>query len=189
VSHMTLEDFEARYRSDPDPWSYETSAYERDKYAATLAACGPGPFRHALEIGASIGVLSEQLADRCERLTTIDGAPTAVAGARRRLAGRAGVEAILGAIPEAIPAGRYDLLLASEILYYLQADALTATLARLRECGARGARLVAVHWRGIGDERPFSAADVHRALHEQPWLEPVSGASTDDYLLEAFTVR
>jgi predicted O-methyltransferase YrrM len=189
VSHMTLEDFEERYRANGDPWSYETSAYEHGKYAATLAACGPGPFRHALELGASIGVLSERLADRCERLTTIDGAPTAVAAARRRLAGRAGVEVILGPIPDAIPAGRYDLLLASEILYYLEPDALAATLGRLRDCGAPGARLVAVHWRRTGPERPFSAAEVHRALHEQPWLEPLSGASTDEYLLERFSVR
>ena len=28
MSHMRLADFEARYRSDPDPWHYETSAYE-----------------------------------------------------------------------------------------------------------------------------------------------------------------
>jgi len=189
VSHMTLDDFEARYRSDPDPWSYETSPYERDKYAATLEACGAGPFRHALELGASIGVLSERLAERCRRLTTIDGAPTAVAAARRRLAGRPGIEVILGPIPEAIPAARYDLVLASEILYYLEADALAATFGRLRACAARGARLIAVHWRGVGPERPFTAADVHRALHEQPWLEPVSAAGTSDYLLDVFTIR
>ena len=75
-------DFEARYRAERDPWGYETSAYERDKYAATLAACGPGPFARGLELGGSIGVFSALLASRCERLDTIDGAPSA----RRRRA-------------------------------------------------------------------------------------------------------
>lgn len=189
MTHLTLADFEARYRSEGDPWSYETSPYERAKYAATLEACGPGPFREALELGSSIGVLSAMLAERCERLTTIDGAPSAVAAARRRLAGRPGVEVILGRIPEAIPTRRYDLLLASEILYYLEPHALAATLARLRELSASSARLVAVHWRPEGPERPSSAAEVHRALHAQPRLSAVSAGSTEDYLLDVFTVR
>lgn len=189
MTHLTLEDFEARYRSDLDPWSYETSSYERAKYAATLEACGPGPFREALELGSSIGVLSAMLADRCERLTTIDGAPTAVAAARRRLAGRPGVDVILGRIPDAIPRRDYDLVLTSEILYYLEADALAATLGRLQDLSARGARLVAVHWRPEGPERPSSAAEVHRMLHGQPWLSPVADGSTADYLLDVFTVR
>ena len=69
-------EFEALYRADPDPWGYTHSAYERDKYAATLEACGPGPFAHALELGGSIGVFSALLAPRCRALTTIDAAPT-----------------------------------------------------------------------------------------------------------------
>jgi predicted TPR repeat methyltransferase len=188
MRHMTLEDFEARYREQGDPWAYTSSAYERAKYAATLAACGDGPFREALELGASIGVLSEQLADRCERLTTVDGAPTAVAAARQRLAGRSAVQVILGTIPEAIPEYHYDLILASEILYYLERGPLTDTLERLRQLSAPGARLVAVHWRPEGAERPASAAEVHRMLHDQPWLQAAGSASTDDYLLDIFTV-
>ena len=189
MSHMSLDDFEARYRSDRDPWSYETSRYEREKYAATLEACGPGPFREALELGSSIGVLSELLADRCDRLTTVDGAPTAVAAARRRLAGRDDIEVHLGPIPDAIPVRRYDLIVASEILYYLERDALSATLARLRGLSRPSARVVAVHWRPSGPERPFTAAEVHDALRAQPWLSPTCSAATDDYLLDVFTAR
>ena len=58
MARMSLADFEARYRADPDPWGYTTSDYERDKYEATLAACGDGPFADALELGGSIGVFS-----------------------------------------------------------------------------------------------------------------------------------
>ena len=83
MTRMSLADFEARYRADPDPWGYTTSEYERRKYEATLIACGEGPFAEALELGASIGVFSSMLAPRCEQLTTIDAAPTAVAAARR----------------------------------------------------------------------------------------------------------
>jgi hypothetical protein len=41
-----------------------SSPYELVKYGATLEACGPGPFRAALELGGSIGVFSAQLAPR-----------------------------------------------------------------------------------------------------------------------------
>src|ERR1700733_13474732 len=127
MRRMTLRDFEARYRANPDPWGYTTSGYEQDKYAATLDACGPGPFARALELGASIGVFSAALAPRCQRLTTIDAAPTAVEIARRRLANTPGVAVLDGAIPGAIPAGPYDLVVASEILYYLTPGELEET--------------------------------------------------------------
>jgi len=189
MTQMSAADFEARYQADPDPWGYTSSAYEREKYAATLAACGPGPFACALELGSSIGVLSEQLASRCRRLITVDGAPTAVAAARARLAPYADAMAILGPIPAAIPIERYDLVLASEILYYLEQADLDATLAIIQERLARGGRLVAVHWRPAGAERPFNAASVHGRLREQSWLTLEQSGGTEEYLLDVLERR
>jgi cyclopropane fatty-acyl-phospholipid synthase-like methyltransferase len=189
---MDADDFEARYRRDLDPWGYESSPYEQAKYDATLAACGSGPFTRALELGSSIGVLSARLAARCQRLVTIDGSPTAVADARRRLSRETAegtVDVTLGTVPGDIPDGPYDLVLASEILYYLQLEPLSATLTRVRKVTVPGARLVAVHWRPAGPERPFTAAEVHARLDEQPWLERIASASTDDYLLDVHRRR
>jgi SAM-dependent methyltransferase len=186
---MSTADFEALYRADPDPWGYNTSSYERDKYAATLAACGPGPFRRALELGSSIGIFSALLAPRCEALITVDAAPTAVAAARLRLADAPQVTVILGTIPEAIPRERYDLVLASEILYYLAGPKLSATLAVLEDRLAPGGRLVAVHWRPSGPDRPHTAAEVHDALDRQAWLRGVDCSGTDDYLLDVLERR
>lgn len=184
AQHMTLADFEARYRADPDPWAYTTSDYERDKYAATLEASGPGPWERALELGSSIGVFSALLAPRCHSLVTIDASPTAVAAARRRLSTLGSVTALLGEIPQAIPAGPYDLVVASEILYYLVAEVLEQTLAVLEAAMPSGARLVAVHWRPAGPERPLDAGGVHERLGRLRWLAPVCSAATEDYLLD-----
>lgn len=188
-SHMTHADFEARYQANPDPWDYETSAYERRKYDATLAACGDGPYNRALELGSSIGVFSARLAPRCHSLVTVDAAPSAVADARRRLSGMPWVKVLGGAIPEAIPGGGFDLVVASEILYYLEPDELAGTFAALRDCLAPHGRLVAVHWRPSGAERPFTAAEVHSRLRRQSWLSPVLSAPTDDYLLDVLEHR
>jgi hypothetical protein len=181
---MTRADFEERYQREIDPWSYLSSEYEREKYRATLAACGPGPFVQAIELGSSIGVLSALLAPRCGSLVTIDAAPTAVGEARRRLAGVPGATALLGAVPQDIPDGDYDLVVASEILYYLQEDELAGTLKALHERTSSGARWVAVHWRPAGPERPFTAAEVHDRLRGLPWLRSLSQESTDGYLLD-----
>jgi SAM-dependent methyltransferase len=192
MARMSLTEFEARYRTDPDPWRYTSSDYERRKYEATLAACGDGPFEYALELGGSIGVFSLLLAPRCTALTTIDAAPTAVASARRRLAaaGHEHVRVLEGAIPDAIPDdGGLDLVVASEILYYLDASELTATLACLQTRMAGGARLVSVHWRPPGPERPLDADAVHATLRRQPWLKPLSAGGTDDYRLDVLERR
>ncbi len=181
---MTAADFEARYQADPDPWGYTSSAYEREKYQATLAACGPGPFSSALELGSSIGVFSELLAARCHSLVTVDVAASAVAVARERLSERPNVTAILGHIPEAIPRRSYDLVVASEILYYLSPTDLADTLTVLRELLASGGRLVAVHWRPPGPERPFSADQVHQELRDQPWLASIVRDGSDEYALD-----
>jgi cyclopropane fatty-acyl-phospholipid synthase-like methyltransferase len=186
MSFMTAEDFEARYRADPDPWGYLASDYERRKYEATLAACGPGPFACALELGGSIGVFSAMLAPRCERLVTVDVSPTAVDSARARLAGHPVVEPIVGAIPAAVPPLSFDLVVASEILYYLSDDEFAATLSLLQHTMVAGARLVAVHWRQPGPERPRDADQAHAALASAPWLTRVQRGGTDDYLLEVF---
>jgi 2-polyprenyl-3-methyl-5-hydroxy-6-metoxy-1,4-benzoquinol methylase len=189
MSQMTTVEFEELYRSTPDPWGYTSSPYERDKYRATLEAGGRGPFTRGLELGASIGVFSALLAPRCAELVTIDAAPTAVDAARRRLSRVGHVEVRLGTIPDDIPDGAFDLVVASEILYYLSPAELGPTLSRLSEITAPGARLVAVHWRPAGPERPFTAHQVHARLRAEPWLRPFETGGTDDYLLDVLECR
>ena len=159
MARMSLAEFEARYRADPDPWSYMSSDYERQKYEATLAACGRGPFAHALELGGSIGVFSELLAPRCERLTTIDAAPTAVAAARRRLAGAPACRRDPRRDSRTrFPRRAFDLVVASEILYYLTAASSPEPLGRLEACTWR---------RGAAGRRPLATRRTRAAARRR----------------------
>jgi predicted O-methyltransferase YrrM len=185
----SVEHFEAEYRADPDPWRYRSSAYEQAKYAATLAACGPGPFDSALELGGSIGVFSARLAPRCRRLVTIDYSPIAVRRARAALAQYRHARVVLGAIPEDLPEGTFDLVVASETLYYLDAAALAQTLEVLNARMAPGARLVCVHWRPPGPERPLTAAHVHDEVRRQPWVRRLTTECRPEYLLDVLERR
>jgi len=187
--HMTADDFEQRYRNEDDPWDYEDSPYEQAKYEATLEACGPGPFACALELGGSIGVFTERLAPRCEQLTTIDVSRTAAAMARRRVADWPGTRVLRGSIPDDIPELEYDLVVASEILYYLEEDCFERTVAVIRARLVPGGRLVAVHWRPAGPERPFTGSQVHARLRDDPWLTSVRGEQAPGYLLDVLERR
>jgi SAM-dependent methyltransferase len=187
---MTAVDhFESQYQADPDPWGYRCSAYEKAKYAATLAACGPGPFDDALELGGSIGVFSARLAPRCRRLTTIDYSPTAVRRARAALAPHRQARAVLGAIPDDLPKGSFDLVVASETLYYLDPAALARALEVLAARTVSGARLVCVHWRPPGPERPLTAIHVHKEVRRQPWLRRLTSECRPEYLLDVLERR
>lgn len=182
---MTPAAFDALYRRDPDPWGYRERPYERAKYADTLRACGPGPFDAALELGGSIGEFTALLAPRCRRLRSLDASPAAVELARERLAALpTDVRALLGTVPADLPHDRFDLVVASEILYYLPRPAFDATVAALRERIVPGGRLVAVHYAPPGPERPLTAAAVHAALRAEPWLTSVERSDRGDYLLD-----
>ena len=77
--------FDRLYQENEDPWNFESSDYERDKYAATLAALPNEHYQNAFEIGCSIGILTQQLATRCEQLLAVDGSDIPLQRARERL--------------------------------------------------------------------------------------------------------
>ncbi len=86
TSTLPTEYFDALYASDPDPWKFATSPYEKEKYALTLAACPRARYVSALEVGCSIGVLTQDVASRCDRLLAVDVAEAPLLEAKRRCA-------------------------------------------------------------------------------------------------------
>ena len=100
------------------------------------AACKP--IRSGLEVGCSIGVLTSQLARRCDRLLAVDlrrgGAEPSARAVCRRCPG---VEFALMELPRQLPDGPFDLLVLSEVVYYWSA-ARSRAHGRVRQAG-RGA--------------------------------------------------
>lgn len=176
--------FEARYRETADPWHTLASEYEHDKRERTLAACGPGPFGAAVDLGAGLGLLSEALAPRCERLIAIEGASTAARAARSRLRAFPQAEVVAGAIPDVLPEGSFDLVVASEILYYLDERALAATLRWTARHLAPGGRVVAVHWSGSAHDLVRSADAISARLAATPGLRVVETEHDAGYRLD-----
>jgi SAM-dependent methyltransferase len=176
--------FEALYAGRPDPWAFETSPYERAKYDATFAALGDRRFARGLEVGCSIGVLTERLAARCDRLLAVDVAEAALAVARGRVAA-ATIDFERRELPEAFPPGPFDLIVCSEVLYYLDAPAFAAMLDELERALAPGGSLLAVHWRPATETYPLRGDEVHDRLAARFGPAAVS-ARTPEYALDRF---
>jgi hypothetical protein len=158
------ERFERLFAASPDPWGYRSSAYEREKYAATLGALDGRHFARALEVGPANGIFTAQLAERCEELVAIDYSPRALALAARQLHGHDNVELVRASFPEEVPEGAWDLVVCSEILYYLDRSTFTLALSWLREALLSGASVLAVSWRGPGTTEPLRGDWVHDRL-------------------------
>jgi predicted TPR repeat methyltransferase len=178
--------FERLYAESDDPWDFETSDYEQNKYATTLAVLGERTFRRALEAGASIGVFTEMLADRCDELLAVDVSERAVAAARRRLSGRDHVRVERGTLPEEMPGGPFDLIVASEVLYYFPREEMLAVLQAFERELARGGALLAVHWRRETRTYPLQGDEVHELLAQNTRLEIRETVIEPDYRLDLF---
>ena len=178
--------FEGLYAESGDPWNFETSEYERNKYNRTLEVIGERRFERALEAGASIGVFTEMLAGHCEELLAVDVSERAVAAARERLSGREHVVVERRTLPEEMPRGSFDLIVASEILYYYTREEMLATLRSFERELAQGGVLLAVHWRRETRTYPLQGDEVHELLLEHTRLHNSKTIVEPDYRLDLF---
>ncbi len=178
--------FEGLYAESGDPWNFETSEYERKKYERTLEVLGGRRFGRALEAGASIGVFTEMLADRCDELLAVDVSERAVSAARERLSGRGRVRVERRTLPEEMPDGPFDLIVASEVMYYFTREEMLAALEAFERELAQGGALLAVHWRRETRTYPLQGDEVHELLMEHTRLQNNKSIVGQDYRLDLF---
>jgi predicted TPR repeat methyltransferase len=178
--------FERLYAESGDPWDFETSEYEQNKYTRTLAVLGERTFRRALEAGASIGVFTEMLAKRCEELLAVDVSVRAIAAARRRLSGLGHVRVERRTLPEEMPDGPFDLIVASEVLYYFPREEMLAILQGFERELARGGTLLAVHWRRETRTYPLQGDEVHELLAQNTRLQNKETIIEPDYRMDLY---
>lgn len=177
--------FETRYSAHPDPWRVASSEYEAGKYAASLAALPTARYASALDVGCAIGVFTRALAGRCDRVLGLDVSPTAVEAAVARCRDLPHVAIAAMQVPQQWPDGRFDLIVLSEILYYLSDDDLAALAQRVETSLAPRGTLLLVHWTGADAGR--SAGDVAVAVFEAGLgtaVREVHRTRTADYRLD-----
>jgi SAM-dependent methyltransferase len=180
--------FDEVYRANTDPWQFASSPYEREKYAATLAALPWPRYERAFEIGGSIGVFTAQLAQRCGHLLSIDVSEAALAQARQRCADLPQVEIKKMQVPSEFPTGQFDLILVSEVGYYLSPPDLARAADQMLAALPTGGQLLLVHWTPIVPDYPQTGDEVHEFFLQkaQPGgpLKHLLGQRHDKYRLD-----
>lgn len=184
--HAEASHFDAMFDANDDPWRFRTRWYERRKRALILAFLPHLRYRRAFEPGCANGELTAALATRCDSVVAWDISAPAIAIARRRI-GPPHVVFERAAVPAHWPDGRFDLVVTSEVLYYLS-PLQQRTLALLTErCLAPGGVVLACHWRRRLDDAKTSAADAHVTLAHAMGLAAIAHYDDADMLIDVWS--
>jgi SAM-dependent methyltransferase len=156
----TRDALERVYATEYDPYHSIDNAYEATKYADVLRVVEGHRSSRGLEVGCAVGQFTEQLAGVCDELVAIDISAQAVERTRERVAALPNVRVLRGTAPDELPSGPFDLVVCSDVLYYLPARRLRRALDQLASLLAPGGALVSLHW--LGDfGGPTSGDQVH----------------------------
>lgn len=176
--------FDSVYANSPDPWNFETSDYEAAKYRHTLESLPRPRYGAALEIGCSIGVLTRQLAERCDHLLSVDVSDRALAAARERCNDLPQAEFQRLEIPAQMPDGQFDLVVISEVAYYWQRGDLDRAATLLAARQPAGAHLILVHFTPLVPDYPLTGDQVHEAWLARPEWKHLHGDRRERYRLD-----
>jgi SAM-dependent methyltransferase len=178
--------FDGMYERSEDPWGFLSRWYEQRKYAISLAMLPALHYRKALEPACSIGVMTEQLAGRCEEVLACDRVAAAVRAASRRTSGLPHVTVEQRTLPADWPEGTFDLIVFSEFLYYFSDADLDQILTSAVASLTPGGSLLAVHWRHPVTEHPRAGDEVHATLNRRPGLARLAAHHEADFLADVY---
>jgi protein-L-isoaspartate O-methyltransferase len=179
--------FDRLYAQSADPWHYDSRWYEQRKRALVMAALPNPRYARAFEPACGNGALTAVLAGRCDRLVAGDASARAAELARDRLRDCPHVSVSKQALPRDWPDDGFDLILLSELLYYLPAAATTA-IARLVDGALDNQGTLALcHWKRGAPDRLQETAPLHAAFGKIRGLSRVAHHDEPDFLLDVWT--
>lgn len=189
----SAEHFQHLYQQDADPWKVRQRWYEQRK-RAILLACLPGQrYRHAFEPACGNGEMTAALAQRAEYVTASDMSPEALRLARQRLlcehaSDASRVTLHCQGVPHDWPhEASFDLIVISEMVYYLCADDLLRLRERCIASLTAGGTLVLCHWRRPFADRQLETDWAHAQFDTVPTLHRLARHAEDDFLLDVWS--
>ena len=146
-------------------------------------------YHHALELGCSVGVLTEALAARCDHVTATDIAQAALCetdGRLRATGRRQPVTLQRTSIDCAWPAHDFDLVVLCEVAYYLSAKTLRQLMDRGVPKLMLGTTLLAAHWRHPVSGYPLDGDRTNDIIGSTPTLHHAAHYRDSDVVIDVF---
>jgi SAM-dependent methyltransferase len=178
-STVSLDYFTGLYLAKDDPWDLATKWHDQRKYAVTVASLPKPRYRRCYEPGASVGLLTRLLAERCDEVLAVDSVPEAVRTATENVRDLPNVTVEVASVPAELPAGTFDLIVVGDLFYYLSAADFEALVDGLLARLEPGGDLVSVHFRDRENPGNYDGFNVHEELarkigrvvhHEDEWF-------------------
>jgi hypothetical protein len=179
--------FDELFQASDDPWAFKQRWYERRKRALTLAALPRERYSAIFEPGCANGELSADLATRCDHLLACDTCLPAVELARQRLSAFDHAQVIQARLPQQWPDQRFDLIVLSELGYYLDEADLHLWIDRALASLTDGGQLLACHWRPAIEGCPLDAERVHAILQARLQMPRLFSHHEPDFLLDIWS--
>ncbi|MDE1169580.1 MAG: class I SAM-dependent methyltransferase [Pseudomonas sp.] len=179
--------FEQLFAESDDPWAFKTRWYEQRKRDLTLAALPRQRYRRVFEPACANGELSLRLAQRSDAFVGMDLCTKAVTLARERLAHLPGIDVLEGRLPKDWPQGRFDLIVLSELAYYLTPGELAAVIQRVLASLTADGAVLACHWLHPIEGCAMDGRQVHAQLAAQLPLQRLVRHEEADFVLELWT--
>ncbi|NIX91742.1 methyltransferase domain-containing protein [Pseudomonas fulva] len=171
------------YAANEDPWAFRTRWYEKRKRDLVMASLPRQCYERVFEPACANGELSVLLAERCAELVCQDLDPKAVGLATDRLADVRHAQVERARLPADWPGGRFDLIVLSEVGYYLDPtdwlQVIEQSVASLSYDGG----LLACHWKHPIAGCPQDGREVHRMLSKHLPLYPVYCHDEADFIM------
>lgn len=176
--------FERLHAGTDDPWGVQDRFYERRKRSVALALLPRERFAATLELGCSIGVLSADLAARSDSLLALDISPTAIAAAQQRLADYSAAAARVASVPRDWPAGTFDLIVISEVGYFLTRTQLLDVVARAVASLTPDGVVLLCHWRHPVEGWELDGDTVHELFRGSSSLALFAEQCEEDFRID-----
>lgn len=176
--------FHDLYAASNDPWQLAERTYEQRKFDITVASLPWARYASAFEPGCSIGVLTQRLAARCDRVLATD--PAAPLDQARLRVPDQHVRFERGSVPQDWPDDTFDLIVLSELLYYVDEKHRREVLARCLQTLLPSGHLVVVHWRHPFDVAACTGDEAHDDVAAHPDLQTIVSHLETDFRLEVF---
>ncbi|GIF25335.1 SAM-dependent methyltransferase [Actinoplanes tereljensis] len=166
-STVSLDYFTGLYEAKDDPWDLATKWHDQRKYAVTVASLPKPRYRRCYEPGASVGLLTRLLAERCDEVLAVDHVPEAVQTATENVRDLPNVRVELANVPAELPSGTFDLIVVGDLFYYLSAADFEALVDGLLARLEPGGDLVSVHFRDRENPGNYDGFHVNAKLSEK----------------------
>lgn len=186
-----LQYLQTLYDSGDDPWQISVGFYEHRKRCLLLESLTQQRYARAFEPGCASGELTAALAQRCDSVLAADANADAVRITADRLAGVPSVQVRQLIVPAQWPTEtEFDLIVLSEIGYFMALQAWRELAAVATETLAATGTIVACHWRHAFAERRSQTPDLHDVLARscaQAEVRHCLQLQDEDFLLDVWT--